>query len=752
MALDGRYRLDRLIGEGGMGRVYEGTQLVVDRRVAIKVLMDKNVEDPVVRRRFLREARVVATFAHPNIIRLVDFGEDRDTGMLFLVMDYVDGVPLYEITDRGPLDWRVTLRIMVRLLSALSEAHEKGIVHRDLKPDNVMITVASDSRAEPLILDFGIALPPDVTARLTKEGVITGTPMYMAPEQARAQEVGPAADLYALGVMLFEMLTHRVPHESDSAMGVMLRKVEEPAPRIEPFLPPGSDVPPELCQTIADLLERDPSARPESAKEVWKRVRGLFDAEVMLTASPRGRDPFREWFVVPPTASAPPAPLGAHPAAGSAETAIETLVRPADPAGEPPRSEDARGGVTAGQIGRYGLIAGGIVGAFAVTLFLLSVLAGSEGGDEDAARPPADEPRANSSDHSPPDPTLEPPPANMDEKIEPRAAVVTDAGFAVDGDEEDARSSERLHADTVASVPTAGCGGRAMAEGYHGDYAPPPPLMQVGNPSTPRWSVYLPRDYDQTQPLPVLLLFHDTGSNHKLASQQLGFQSLADERRFIIISMQSYGVVTRDMTVRAWTQNEAVESTASALERMAQDACFDRSRIYAVGIGSGGRAVSELLCRMEFSGAAMTGHLPPKEGTRCNSVFAAPLMVLNADEDGASPVEGGANCSGTIVMSKAEADERWRKANHCTQGSHPYPTNPKGDCETWDCAQPYVSCTPPGGSFWPGVPAASIEDMKSQRFQCPGQARSEFPFAEVIWDFFEKHGRSTAAPEPSGTD
>lgn len=257
-AIDGRFRILGVIGEGGMGKVYRGVQLSINRDVAIKVVREEFAHEPQLRARFEREAQLISGFTHPNIVRLVDFGESE--GRLYLAMEFVNGKPLSNLFNRKQLHPRYALEIIKQIASALTEAHAKGVVHRDLKPDNVLLSRVADGSVQLKVLDFGVARTG--SSNLTAAGAVCGTPEYMPPEQARGMTVGSHADLYALGVMLFELLCGRPPFEGGNAMSIMIRHVKELPPRVRDLAP---HVPEEIEEIVAALLEKDPGDRIQSA-------------------------------------------------------------------------------------------------------------------------------------------------------------------------------------------------------------------------------------------------------------------------------------------------------------------------------------------------------------------------------------------------------------------------------------------------------------------------------------------------------
>ena len=272
-----RYRIDSLLGQGGMGSVYRAVQLSMGRSVALKLLAPEQSATREHVERFEREAQSLARLQHPSTVRLFDFGM-LDAGRPFIVMELLAGADLQEeLGHNGPMRWDQALSVCREVLGSLGEAHELGIIHRDIKPANVYLC-AGGVWPSVKLLDFGIAGCVELTSthKLTATGTVLGSAPYMSPEQAQGQPVGPAADLYALGVVLFEMLTGRTPFEGRGFTAQLLAKVLEPAPGLLEACP-ALALPAGVCELVGELLERDASRRPSSARSLGERMGGLLE-------------------------------------------------------------------------------------------------------------------------------------------------------------------------------------------------------------------------------------------------------------------------------------------------------------------------------------------------------------------------------------------------------------------------------------------------------------------------------------------
>lgn len=267
--LAGKYRIDARLNEGGMGTVYRGTHVLMDKTVAIKVLRPSLAADEKIVARFSREARAASRISHPNALSVTDFGED-ESGHVFLVMEFLSGRTLkHVIREEGPLPLARVVDIARQIGDALHAAHEQGVVHRDLKSDNIMLldTITGDHAK---VLDFGIAKinEPEgsVDTNLTAPNLVIGTPQYMSPEQcSQDSEIDARSDIYSFGVILYEMLVGHVPFAGDSPTMVMMKHLQEPVPSV---MEERSDLPASVARVVARAMAKVPDNRYQNVAEL----------------------------------------------------------------------------------------------------------------------------------------------------------------------------------------------------------------------------------------------------------------------------------------------------------------------------------------------------------------------------------------------------------------------------------------------------------------------------------------------------
>ena len=259
--IGGRYRIQGRMAEGGMASIYKARQEPLDRTVAVKILARMLSEDPIHKERFLREARAANRIHHENVIDITDFGETED-GMVYLVMEYLEGESLADVVTRGPVPLPRAAAILHSVCKGLQRAHDLGILHRDIKPENIFLERRTDGGENVKLLDFGLAQVLG-DKRLTTAGQVFGTPEYISPEQAMGGEITGRADLYGLGVLFYEMMTGRLPFTGSTARLIYqhIHELPKPPSLVRPGCPPETDEP------ILKLLQKEPDKRYGSARE-----------------------------------------------------------------------------------------------------------------------------------------------------------------------------------------------------------------------------------------------------------------------------------------------------------------------------------------------------------------------------------------------------------------------------------------------------------------------------------------------------
>ena len=274
--IDGRYQVEKKLGEGGMGVVYLAKHAVIGNKCAIKVLRGELTGEGEVSERFIQEARAAAAIGNDHIIQITDFGQLPD-GSAYFVMEFLDGLALHDIIEESPtMAAERALHIMIQCCEALAAAHTSDIVHRDLKPDNIFLVRKGGADDFVKILDFGIAKvqSSEQGKRLTKTGMIFGTPQYMSPEQAAGSGVDARTDIYSLGIIMYELLCGHVPFEADTFMGVLTKHLyEEPIPPRR--LVPPIDVPQNLEAILLKAIAKKPDKRYQTMSEFAQDLRAV---------------------------------------------------------------------------------------------------------------------------------------------------------------------------------------------------------------------------------------------------------------------------------------------------------------------------------------------------------------------------------------------------------------------------------------------------------------------------------------------
>ncbi len=338
--LSGRYRLIRVLGEGGMARVHEAEDLRLGRRVAVKVLLAQFTNDSEFLRRFEQEARHAASLSHPNVVGVFDVGQDG--AFHYMVMELVDGQTLKEaIQASGPFSVPEAIRITIEVCAALTAAHARGLIHRDIKPQNILLTVDGVVK----VADFGIARRTAAT-NLTQTGTVLGSVHYLSPEQARGQEAGPRADLYSLGVTLFEMLTGRLPFDAENPIAVAMQHVQNAPPLPRQY---NRAIPPALETIVLRLLAKSPAERFADAASLAQALRGVMGqagGRTRIASSPpvTGGLPPVQPVAIPPVPPTGPIPGAEEPSGPAPTRVMSAIVTGSPPFSLPPSRRLCFGG------------------------------------------------------------------------------------------------------------------------------------------------------------------------------------------------------------------------------------------------------------------------------------------------------------------------------------------------------------------------------------------------------------------------
>ncbi|MCW5824326.1 MAG: serine/threonine protein kinase [Cyanobacteria bacterium TGS_CYA1] len=296
MVIEGRYRIQSVIGQGSAGTVYKAVQELIGREVAIKVLHEYLVSDEEFIKRFRQEAKASSRLSHPNIITIYDFGVIPQGNRPYIAMDLLVGTPLSDyLAENERVSLNDAIPLLTQVCSALGEAHRHGVVHRDVKPENIVLVERSGQKLYPMVVDFGIAriVEESESAKITRTGTVCGSPTYMSPEQCTSSKVDSRSDIYSIGIVIYETLTGEVPFHSDELIRVMSMHLSEP-PKPLNQVKPGLLFPDALEEVVNKALSKNPNDRFQTMEEMAAALEESIKAPVKPQAPPQQRNASRE--------------------------------------------------------------------------------------------------------------------------------------------------------------------------------------------------------------------------------------------------------------------------------------------------------------------------------------------------------------------------------------------------------------------------------------------------------------------------
>lgn len=690
----GRYRLETLLGEGGYGTVWRATQLNVNRQVAIKFLKAFAADEAAVRR-FEREARALGRVQHPNCVTMLDYGRSEQGA--YLVTEFLDGERLDHWAE-GDHDFASVMTVARQVLAALEHAHGQRIVHRDLKPANIVVSRNTADELVVKVLDFGIASVVGAKrGDITKTGEVFGTPGYMAPEQLLGENnVGPAADLYSFGVLLYQLIEGRKVFTAGSGIEVALKHLTHDPPPMEKPVPDG------LRDLVMRLLAKQAGDRFQSAEEVARAISRIGSAEHPLQVGSLPRLPaIATPPVTPPTRGVMPVhhqepsgespmgygPTGYGPTSYGVGSTSGVHVRP-----EPLPNLDTP---------KLALIALGLLTVVGSVGFVLYTTMTQSDTESPSAVSSAS--RANSK--------------------------LLRGNRTVERRKKTSNPTVQLEAPEAVVPPpveippvSAGCGGRTYRQGFQ------QLSIMVGDLDRALVNAYIPADYDPDHPHQTMIAIHDTGQSARELFRELRLAQVADRDKVVIIFPETTSLV------HPW--KEPAEYLLGHHDLMAarKELCLDNRDVLLLGHGSGGHAAQKLACEIEHVGAMAQSAYRKLEDDKSCDHGDLPYVFLAPTEDGRDPIEGGGGCLGGHEVLTLEGHiDVYREMYGCEEPKQRIARHGDSVCYTWACETPFEACEIAGGRPLPR--------QGPRLADCEGKA-ADFPYRDTMWNFLIANTRT----------
>lgn len=667
-----RYQLLDVLGSGGFATVFRGRDQTIGRDVVVKVLTPQDGRyAPTVRARFLREAQIFGELQSPYIVTMYDFGESAE-GLLFMVFEYVAGVELGELIAqaggrRQGLPPDVVLNLLQQLLSALDESHRKGVLHRDIKPANILVYQYADDPHRVKLLDYGVAKDLSGDAKsLTSTGGVVGTLRYMSPEQLAGETLGPASDIYSLGLVAYEMLVGTPAIAGESQREMILAQIDDNDITVPPHLAPGA-----LRAAIDGMLHKDLAARLRTARDVKQLLQQTVSGH--HTSPPRAHVTSRHSIRGPSDTPSSNTLRGVRTGGVPVQPVVEV---------QPPPSLVRR---WAPYVGAVALLIGLVV---AVVMF---------------TRPPED-------------------------VAAPVVRKSRDALFATNEPKPaEPPSGPRLQTDVGSSARDAS----AVPESACNKPAPFSGVRRL--PTTlESWATF-PSSYG-AEPMPLVVLFHRAFRTAPEFIKYSKFQALAEEHGFVVVAFRE--------TEQLGYDERLFGKVAKNIEKLFQDHCLDRSRLYLVGDDQGSRIAWTLPCMIPVSAYAVTFD---RSARACVPVLPTSRLRVYGVHDRYVPPSGAVGCSPLDGDSASAASFRknWSKALECGE-AQPWGDWESGRCERFECRYGnHAICAGELNHQWPDGPD-SLVPWPGCHANIPGEL---FPIPDAIWKYFSEEGVAFSAEQ-----